>query len=166
MQPGGQGADRLKMVEDSPSVGTIQCLKPRHQILRKAFVPLCDRNVLWTVCRATGRIGVHASPTVTEFSRESGKLWWKYLGLQVYTRLISPEGLKVLFFFHFLGFEASNGGVACGPSIQSRECNNTCLDCMWSDWLEAWLCCKTPESRFFPELVFEEPASNSLSLRT
>jgi len=36
--------------------------------------------------------------------------------------------------------EASNGGVACGPSIQSRECNNTCLDCMWSDWLDWGQC--------------------------
>ena len=77
------------------SVFTIQCLKPRHQILRKAFVPLCDRNVLWTVCRATGRIGVHASPTVTEFSRESGKFWWKYLGLQIYRSLIqTSKGLE------------------------------------------------------------------------
>ncbi|CAE7257271.1 Spon1, partial [Symbiodinium pilosum] len=32
--------------------------------------------------------------------------------------------------------QAAHGGMPCGPLFHSRPCNNTCLDCLWSNWTE------------------------------
>ena len=29
------------------------------------------------------------------------------------------------------------GGKACGAPLELRECNNSCVDCRWSDWMDA-----------------------------
>ncbi|CAE7251463.1 SSPO [Symbiodinium natans] len=38
--------------------------------------------------------------------------------------------------------QAANGGLPCGPLFHTRACNNTCLDCQWSNWTE-WGQCST-----------------------